>query len=72
MIQNSTNKEIESVQIMLPTLEFYLPFRRFKLMFMQLKFPSVEFVEKTNEGQIHGKRLVTQLKAQNLYQEIKF
>ena len=50
----------------------YLPFRRFKLMFMQLKFPSVEFVEKTNEGQIHGKRLVTQLKAQNLYQEIKF
>ena len=39
---------------------------------MQLKCLPLVFVEKTNEGQIHGKRLVTQLKAQNLYQEIKF
>ena len=39
---------------------------------MQLKFLPLVFVEETNEGQIHGKRLVTQIKAQNLYQEIQF
>ena len=38
---------------------------------MQLKFLPLVFVEKTNDVQIHGKRLVTQLKAQNLHQEIQ-